>query len=336
MTTTTALDTAFQVTLNAADLERSLRFYRALLGREPDEQTADGARFELAEPPLILGLTRARQKPGGTLNHVGFRLADSAALVEVQRRLEEAGFPSQRQDGVECCYSRQTKFWVTDPDGNLWELYVLEEDVSHSGFEDVIQLGAPKSQAVVWEHRLTEPQPPRIPHGDGSVDEVRLEGTVNATLANLRPAWWFAEVARVLRPGGKVTVHGLLGDRAVDAPGLPGLAALVQRVPSVAEATGWLQCAGFGGLLIEHRHEVVCFSVAGVDLFELTLAAWRTPAGGDDGPRRVVYKGPFERVVADDGTVFPRGVAVEVGAATVRMLEQGAAAGQFSILPASR
>ena len=80
--------------------------------------------------------TPARRRPGGALNHLGLRLPDSAALVEVQRRLEEPGIATQRQEGVECCYARQTKFWVTDPDRVLWEVYTLHEDIDHSGFDD--------------------------------------------------------------------------------------------------------------------------------------------------------------------------------------------------------
>lgn len=83
-----ATATAFQVALNVVDLQRALRFYRVLLGSEPFEVRPDRARFELTEPPLLLDLTLAPQVPGGSLNHVGFRLADSEALVDLQRRLE--------------------------------------------------------------------------------------------------------------------------------------------------------------------------------------------------------------------------------------------------------
>ncbi len=60
-------------------------------------------------------------------------MPDSAALVIVQRRLEQAGIHTQRQEGVECCYARQTKFWVHDPDQTLWEIYTLDEDIDHRG-----------------------------------------------------------------------------------------------------------------------------------------------------------------------------------------------------------
>jgi hypothetical protein len=77
------------------------------------------------------------------------RLLNSAALVDVQRRLELAGYGTLREDGVECCYAKQTKFWVQDPDGVMWELYVLEGDIEHRG-EGAVPL------AVVTEHACCE------------------------------------------------------------------------------------------------------------------------------------------------------------------------------------
>src|SRR5262245_22887546 len=134
MATTTT--TRFHVALHVADLARSVQFYRILTGVAPAKYHDDYAKFELSDPPLVLALVPNPCSPGGALNHLGFRLPDAAALVDVQRRLEEAGIATQRQEGVECCYARQTKFWVTDPDRTLWEIYTLHEDIEHSGFDD--------------------------------------------------------------------------------------------------------------------------------------------------------------------------------------------------------
>lgn len=123
----------FHVSLNVANLERALVFYRALFGREPLKHHVDYAKFELDEPPLVLSLKPIPYAHGGTLNHLGFRVPDSEHLVQFQKRLEQAGFRTQRQDGVECCYARQTKFWVADPDSNLWEIYVFHADIDYKG-----------------------------------------------------------------------------------------------------------------------------------------------------------------------------------------------------------
>ncbi|HTU91973.1 MAG TPA: ArsI/CadI family heavy metal resistance metalloenzyme [Gemmataceae bacterium] len=123
----------FHLSLNVANLERSVAFYRILFGSEPAKCRSDYAKFELDDPPLVLSLEPTPRGAGGALNHLGFRMPDSAGLVAVQMRLERAGIHTQRQEGVECCYARQTKFWVTDPDQTLWEIYTLDEDIDHRG-----------------------------------------------------------------------------------------------------------------------------------------------------------------------------------------------------------
>lgn len=123
----------FHLSLNVGDLERSAAFYRILFGREPAKCRSDYAKFELDDPPLVLSLEPAPRGGGGALNHLGFRVPDSATLVAVQKRLETAGIRTRREEGVECCYARQTKFWVTDPDQTLWEFYTLDEDIDHRG-----------------------------------------------------------------------------------------------------------------------------------------------------------------------------------------------------------
>src|SRR5262245_6254944 len=105
----------FHASLNVTDLNRSIAFYRALLGTEPAKVRADYAKFDIAEPPLVLSLIPGHPSAGGNLNHVGLRVRTAEELVDIQRRLEAAGLATQREDGVECCYALQTKFWVSDP-----------------------------------------------------------------------------------------------------------------------------------------------------------------------------------------------------------------------------
>ena len=223
MTTQTIAATAkFQIALGVADLPRATRFYRLLLNTEPSLATPTSARFETEKPPLVLTLTQGAGKPDGTLNHLGFRLPDQAALVDLQRRLEEAGIATQRQEGVECCYALQTKFWVTDPDKHLWELYILHEDLDHSGFDDPVHKQTVKRPAPkVWTHLLTDPLPGRLDFADGSLDEVHLEGTLNAQMEPAVQARILGEIFRVLRPGGMVAIHGMCGDQAVSQAAPP-------------------------------------------------------------------------------------------------------------------
>src|SRR5262245_4876613 len=213
----------FHLSLNVSDLTKSVAFFRTLFGAEPAKVRADYAKFEPDDPPLVLSLEPAREVGrGGALNHLGFRLPDAKALVAMQERLERAGLRTKREDGVECCYAKQTKFWAHDPDGNLWEVYTFDGDIDHRGdgqsAEVVLGDALKPRELVVWAHRRTDPVPARIPRSNGRADEVRLRGTFNLRLSAAERRAVVAEAVRVLRPGGRVFVHVLTGESPVENP----------------------------------------------------------------------------------------------------------------------
>lgn len=334
-TLTTAPPTTARLHLGipVKNLDRSAEFYRLLLGVEgvPDH---DGVRFLTDAPAVAVRLYRG-ENPGQTLNHVGLRLADSAQLEVVQRRLEEGGITTQRQEGVACCYSRQTKFWATDPDGVLCEIYTLSEDLDHSGFDDEpVPQPADVRERLGWEHKLTDAWPDQIPHSNGSLDDVRLEGTLNGENPERVPAL-LAEAYRVLRVDGELHVRSLVGDRPFpDVPALPGPAAVVRRVPVDAELEDAVTRAGFVGMTYDHVHDVTCFSVDGVRLSELRLVG-RKPGPVPQMKAKtvgIVYKGPFAQVTDEDGTVFPVGEEVKVTMAQAERLRVGPSAGRFAFV----
>lgn len=269
----------FHLSLNVADLAKSVAFYRALFGVEPAKVRADYAKFEPADPPLVLSLEPTPAGKGGPLNHVGFRFPDAAALVAAQARLEAAGLRSQREEGVECCYAKQTKFWLHDPDGTLWELYTLDGDIEHRGAGQSQEAVTGSPAATVYEHRMTEPLPAAIPLAAATADEVRLRGTFNAPLSAAERAAVLAESLRVLKPGGRLFVHVLTGETAVDAPDLPGPAAGVRHVPVMADVTAAMAAAGAVGLKTLKYGEKPCFVRRGVAMRETQLEAFKPAAG---------------------------------------------------------
>ena len=316
---TTPLATApavrFHLSLNVADLAKSVAFYRTLFNMEPAKLRADYAKFEPDDPPLVLSLEPTPRPAGGPLNHLGFRLTDSKALVDMQRRLELAGIRSQREEGVECCYARQTKFWVHDPDNTLWEVYTLDEDIEHRGPGQSVAAmmpDGPAPQGVVWEHFLGQPVPERVQFPDGKVDEVRLKGTFNMPVEPAARDRLFAEAIRVLRPGGRLFVHVLTADRPLgEVPPLPGPAAVVRHAPLPADVLAAVAAAGFVGARLVKYNAKPCFQVPAADLRETQLEAFKPAAA--NGTRRVLYKGPFQEVVLDGGRILPRGEWVTIG-----------------------
>lgn len=286
----------FHLSLNVSDLSRSVAFYRLLLGAEPAKLRDDYAKFELDSPPLVLSL----EPPGGAgrggwLNHVGFRMPSSAELVASQARLEAGGLRTQREEGVECCYARQTKFWIQDPDGVLWEMYTFEGDIEHRGAGQDLDRMLPDSSsatataaaapvatpaekaAAQWAHRLGQPWPTKIFVHDGSVDEVQLQGTFNAADAPDMTAA-LTEVHRALRPGGRLAMHVLTAHRPLPAGmqlALPGPAAVVQRVPTLGQLTSALEASGFCRITFEKLGETPCFTIDGIEMRETKLSAIR-------------------------------------------------------------
>jgi catechol 2,3-dioxygenase-like lactoylglutathione lyase family enzyme len=123
----------FHASLNVSDIARSVEFYAALFGVAPAKAYEDYAKFEIDDPPLILSLKPKRACAGGPLNHLGIRLTAVDQLDAVVARLEKVGARIGRQDDVKCCYARQTKLWITDPDETLWEVYVFHDDVPDWG-----------------------------------------------------------------------------------------------------------------------------------------------------------------------------------------------------------
>jgi catechol 2,3-dioxygenase-like lactoylglutathione lyase family enzyme len=276
----------FHLSLNVSNLERSIGFYRILFGMEPAKRRLDYAKFELEDPPVVLSLEPTARPVGGPLNHLGFRMPDSTALVAMQQRLELAGIPSQREEGVECCYARQTKFWVTDPDNTLWEIYTLKEDIDHRGAGQSLEAMLPNAASekaareaadpVAWEHRLSDPLPSSIPRADGSTDEVRLRGTFNLPLAESMKQLLLQEARRVLRPGGRLFVHVLVAEKPfAGAPHLPGPAAAVQHVPLDQEPPRLAREMGFEKVRVLKFDAKPCFVRDGVNMREMQLEAFR-------------------------------------------------------------
>jgi catechol 2,3-dioxygenase-like lactoylglutathione lyase family enzyme len=325
----------FHLSLNVSNLSRSIEFYRVLFGCEPAKVRDDYAKFETDDPGLVLSLVPSAYAPGGALNHVGIRMTSSEELVAAQRRIEMAGVLTQREEGVECCYARQTKFWVADPDRNLWEIYVLHEDVEEHGAHDVPHGEHPAqiaraaanghaAQPVVFQHILMQPLPERIDHADASVDEVRLEGTLNLKLEPARVQAFLQEILRVLRPGGSVMVHGLVGDRPFPAaqPTLPGPAAVVEYVPLENEPAELLTSAGFMSPRFMKFSEKACYFAEGVEMRELKLTAQKPPAASPaEGQHSVLYKGPWRQVADEAGRAYPRGQRVQVSAAELAWVQ---------------
>jgi catechol 2,3-dioxygenase-like lactoylglutathione lyase family enzyme len=321
----------FHLSLNVSDLKRSVEFFRVLFGMEPAKLRPDYAKFEPDEPPLVLSLEPTPRPIGGPLNHLGFRMPDAASLVAMQERLERAGIRSQREEGVECCYAKQTKFWVHDPDKTLWEVYTFEGDLDHRGEgqkqEAVFANASAAKEPVVWEHRMGDTIPAQLP----PADEIQLRGTFNLPLSDDVRRSLVSDAYRALRPNGRLFVHVLVGETPVQSPQLPGPAGGVRFVPFEADPVRLLENAGFARIRMLKFDTKPCFVRDGVGMRELQLEGWKSIETSDERVFEVMYKGPFQHIVDDAGRVFSRGQRVAVPAAVAERFRAPEWANQFVV-----
>jgi catechol 2,3-dioxygenase-like lactoylglutathione lyase family enzyme len=122
-------DTISRIHLGLAvhDVERSTDFYQILLNQPPTKTRPGYAKFEVAEPPVNLSLNQASgpTAPPNPITHYGIQVKSTKAVAAAAERLAGAGLPARTEENVTCCYAVQNKVWATDPDGNLWEIFVV-------------------------------------------------------------------------------------------------------------------------------------------------------------------------------------------------------------------
>jgi len=120
--------------LTVSDVARSTPFYEALFGVSPTKVKPGYAKFEVAEPALNFTLNQGdRAQILGAFNHAGIQVASTGDVLATRLRLEKAGLAIFDEMDTTCCYARQDKIWVRDPDGIPWEVFVTHEDSEKFG-----------------------------------------------------------------------------------------------------------------------------------------------------------------------------------------------------------
>jgi catechol 2,3-dioxygenase-like lactoylglutathione lyase family enzyme len=114
--------------LNVNSVEKSLEFYRKMLGLEPVKVRRGYAKFDVLNPPLNLTLNEVPTTSRGALSHMGIQVASTEDVLAMRRTWIERGLVTEDEMQTNCCYALQDKTWVLDPDGNQWEAFVVLED----------------------------------------------------------------------------------------------------------------------------------------------------------------------------------------------------------------
>lgn len=120
--------------LTVSDVTRSIPFYAALFGTGPEKVRPGYAKFSVTEPAINFTLTQGERTGAlGAFNHAGIQVAATADVLAARQRLQDAGLATFDEMDTTCCYARQDKIWVRDPDGTPWEVFVTHEDADEHG-----------------------------------------------------------------------------------------------------------------------------------------------------------------------------------------------------------
>jgi catechol 2,3-dioxygenase-like lactoylglutathione lyase family enzyme len=122
-----------QLALNVNDIDTAVEFYSTLFDTAPVKRRPGYANFAIDNPALKLILFENPEQTG-TLNHLGVERESMEEVEAEANRLEAAGLALDVEGDVVCCYARQDKHWVTGPDGQKWENYVVLAD-AHTDLE---------------------------------------------------------------------------------------------------------------------------------------------------------------------------------------------------------
>ena len=111
-----------------SDIEKTVAFYNTFFGQEPTKVRPFYAKYILDAPSLIISFIESPEKVNANFGHIGIQVETQD---EMYRRFFEAktrGLELVEEIGVSCCYAKQDKFLVSDPDGIEWEIYYFHED----------------------------------------------------------------------------------------------------------------------------------------------------------------------------------------------------------------
>jgi catechol 2,3-dioxygenase-like lactoylglutathione lyase family enzyme len=141
------------VSLNVKNVDASVAFYKMLFNVTPVKHYRDNttvhsvlvddnggnsqaartgyAKFDLEQPILnfVLNEVEFSTEPGA-LSHLGLQVDSTDDVLAIRKRIEALGLMPRDEMNVSCCYARQDKFWLADPDGNEWEIFTVVEHLS--------------------------------------------------------------------------------------------------------------------------------------------------------------------------------------------------------------
>ncbi len=124
----TSLFPRMHVSLYVSDIAKTVDFYNQFFETGPVKVKPNYAKYLLEKPSLIISFVENKDFVQPHFGHLGFQVE---TLEELNLKLETARsrqLVKKEEIGTNCCYAKQDKFWVNDPDGVKWEVYYFHAD----------------------------------------------------------------------------------------------------------------------------------------------------------------------------------------------------------------
>jgi len=117
------------VSLYVKDIDKTVLFYNQFFNQKPEKVKSDYAKYILDQPSLIISFVKNKDRVKENFGHLGFQVESKEKLDFWLESTKSKGIEMLEEMGTNCCYASQDKFWVTDPDGVKWEIYLFHDDV---------------------------------------------------------------------------------------------------------------------------------------------------------------------------------------------------------------
>ena len=191
-----------------------------------------------------------------------------------------------------------------------------------------------RAERWMEEQRQTHPM-----IGNDSIDVVVSNCVLNLVNPQSRQQL-FAELFRVLKPGGRAVISDIVSDEPVPDH--------LQNDPTL-----WSGCisgafmeheflqafadAGFYGIEIVGRQQEAWAIVEGIEFRSMTLQAYKGNAGPClDQQQAVLYNGPWKSVTDDDGYVLRRGERLSVCGRSYKIYSRDPYQDQVTLIPPTK
>lgn len=168
-----------------------------------------------------------------------------------------------------------------------------------------------------------------------SIDVVVSNCVLNLVETHLKRQL-FEEIFRVLKKGGRAVISDIVSDEKIPLHLQNDPYLWSGCISGAYTEEGFLKAfedAGFHGVEILKRDDAPWQTVEGIEFRSVTIQAWKGKQGACfERNQAVIYKGPFKKVLDDDGHAMERGKRYAVCDKTFNLYKQAPYRDHFSFV----